>query len=84
MIQSLYLLLFGDAHQPVHDLRSKKHKREDLRRNLNCFIAKNFYIIVLAILLLCFITFVVSCFLFVGISATESGMLRNFVNGGYV
>ena len=83
MIQSLYLLLFGDAHQPVNDLR-KRNRREDIRKNLNCFIAMNFYIIVLVILLLCFITFVVSCFALVGVSATESGMLRNFVNGGYI
>lgn len=80
----LTLLLFGDAHEPVHDLRSKKQREEDFRIKLNCFIAKNFYIIVLAILLLCFITFVVSCFALVGVSATESGMLRNFINGGLV
>ena len=83
MKSTLTLFLLGDAHEPVYDLR-KRNRREDIRKNLNCFIAKNFYIIVLAILLLCFITFVVSCFLFIGISATESGMLRNFVNGGYV
>ena len=81
--KTLQILLFGDANKPVHDLH-KEETREDKWRNLNCFIQRNFYIIALAFILLSFLVFVAVCFYICGISATESGMMRNFVNGGFV
>ena len=41
-------------------------------------------IFVLTLIILLFILFIAVCFTIVGLSATESGMMRNFLNtGGY-
>jgi hypothetical protein len=61
---------------------AKKPTREDHIRSLNCWIERNFYLIVLACMIFLLIAFVLVCFAIVGVSSVESGGMRNFVNGG--
>lgn len=75
------ILLVGNSNNPVNDLR-RKPTREDYLRTLNCWVERNFYIICLAAILFLLLIFCILCFLIVGVSATESGAMRNFINGG--
>ena len=83
MIQLLQLLLFGDMNKPVHDLH-KKSTRNDKLLELNETLGQYFYIICIAVILLCLLIFVAVCFYVCGISAVESGAMRNFINGGLI
>ena len=83
MIQLLHFLLFGDMHKPVHDLHKKSTRNEKLLK-WNSIFGQYFYIICIAVILLCLIGFIGVCFYVCGISAVESGGMRNFVNGGYI
>ena len=78
----LYFLLVGTptAKNSLH----KKPTHADYRKSVNCWVQMNFGIIALAAILILLIIFIVSCFMIVGVSATESGMLRNFINGGVI
>lgn len=73
-------LVFGTptAKNSLH----KKPTREDHSKHFKCWIQMNSDIIALAAILILLIIFIVVCFKIVGVSATESGMLRNFINGG--
>ena len=79
--KTLHFLLFGDMHKPVNDLH-KKSTRNDKLLKWNVILGQYFYIICIAVIILCLIGFIAVCFHICGISATESGMMRNFINGG--
>ncbi len=83
MIQLLQFLLFGDMHKPVNDLH-KRSTRNDKLLKWNLILGQYFYIICIAVILLCLLLFIAVCFYVCGISAVESGGLRNFINGGIV
>ena len=79
LITTLYNLVTGTP-TIKHDLR-KKPTREDLLRGINCWIQRNFYIICLAAIVFLLITFVMVCYMLVGVSATESGTYYNGLKG---
>jgi len=83
LVTTILSLLLGPNTAAKNSLY-KKPTKEDYRRSLNCWIYRNFYIIALVILVAVFVTFIISCFYICGLSATESGMMRNFVNGGVI
>ena len=61
---------------------SKKPTRDDYRRALNCWVQRNFGIVALATIISLLIAFVIVCYMIVGVSAVESGGLRNFIARG--
>lgn len=63
---------------PVNDLR-KKPTREDHIRNIECFIQRHFYIIMMLFLAILMITFITFCYMLVGVSAVESGTIYNHI-----
>lgn len=74
----MLLGLFGfNSNEPVNDLR-RKPTREDHYKKLDLWVSMNFYIVCLALLGL----FIIFCFLFCGVSAVESGVMRNFLIRG--
>lgn len=81
--KTLHFLLFGDMHKPVNDLH-KKSTRNDKLLKWNVILGQYFYIICIAVIILCLIGFISVCFYICGISAVESGGMRNFINGGLV
>ena len=81
--KTLHFLLFGDMHKPVNDLH-RKSPRNDKLLKWNLILGQYFYIICIAVILLCLLLFIAVCFYVCGISAVESGGLRNFINGGIV
>lgn len=84
-IMLLLVSLFGQSNCPKHDLRKQapRHK-SNMMAKVNRFIQRNWPIIALIVVVLCFIAFVVVCFKIVGLSALESGGMRNFINRGMV
>jgi uncharacterized membrane protein len=58
---------------------AKKPTRDDHIRSLNCWIERNFYLIVLACMIFLLIAFVLVCFAIVGVSAVESGVPYNHI-----
>lgn len=68
-------LLFG-TKGPVYDLR-KKPTKEDYIRNFNCWVQRNFGIIVFLTMIALLVIFVIVCYMFVGVSAVESGNVYN-------
>ena len=75
LILSLWILLVG-IPTPKNSLH-KKPTKKDLLEGINCWVERNFYIIALAAIVFLLIVFVITCFLVVGFSATESGLLYN-------
>lgn len=63
---------------------NKKSTREDYRREINYWVTRNFGIIAIIAIVFLLIVFLMVCFTIVGVSAVESGAMRNFLNGGYV
>jgi predicted RND superfamily exporter protein len=80
LINFLLVLLIG-IPTPKNSLH-KKPTKDDFYRAFNCWIQRNFYIIALASIIFLLICFVIFCFWIVGVSAVESGGMRNFINGG--
>ena len=80
ILSLLYVLLLG-IPTPKHSLHKQPNK-SDFTRALNQWIERNFYIIALASIVFLLIAFVFVCFAICGISAVESGGMRNFINGG--
>lgn len=82
----LWILLVGTPTPNKSTILNRKmtpkEKRGYYKVRLNLWIERNFGLIALAAVLFLLITFVVMCFWSVGISAVESGGMRNFVNGG--
>ena len=66
------LPLLGYSKTPTYDLRKKQVFKCDE------WVEKNFYLIVSAAM----VVFVLVCYISVGGSAVESGLLRNFIAGG--
>ena len=66
--------------QAKHDLRKKK----SLTERLNDTCEKYFPLLCGIAIILCLFVFVWVCFTIVGISAVESGVMRNFINGGHI
>ena len=81
--KTLHFLLFGDMNKPVNDLH-RKSTRNDKLLDLNQKIGQYFYIICILAIILCLIGFIAVCFSICGISAVESGGMRNFINGGLI
>lgn len=79
LITTLYNLVTGTP-TIKHDLR-KKPTHRDLHKEVNCWIHRNFYIICLAAIVFLLITFVIVCFMIIGVSATESGTYYNGLKG---
>ncbi len=63
-------------NRPKHDLR-KPATREDHVRSIECFIQRHFYILMMLFLAVLLITFVIVCYMIVGVSAVESGTVYN-------
>ena len=82
-LRLLQVLILGNRNVPKHDLRKRK-TTSDAMKSLNSFIERNFPIICLASILFLLIVFVIVCYALVGVSAVESGAMRNFVNGGQI
>ena len=77
LLNLLQVLINGtETNVPRADLR-KQEEPEEILQKLNDIIARNFYVISLAIIVLCFILFVFCCFAIVGMSGTESGLTYN-------
>lgn len=70
----LIVLLFG-TKGPIYDLR-KKPTKEDYIRNFNCWVQRNFGIIVFLTMIALLVIFVIVCYVF-GVSAVESGVYHN-------
>lgn len=71
----LIVLLFG-TKGPIYDLR-KKPTKEDYIRNFNCWVQRNFGIIVFLTMIALLVIFVIVCYMLVGVSAVESGVYHN-------
>ena len=82
-ITTILSLLLGTNTAAKHSLY-KEPTKEDFSKKLNCWVYRNFYIIALVFLVAVFVTCIISCFYICGLSATESGMMRNFINGGVI
>ena len=80
LINFLIILLVGTP-TPKNSLH-KKLTKEDVKKECNLWIARNYNFIALAATIFLLIFFVVFCFWIVGVSAVESGGMRNFINGG--
>ena len=61
---------------------AKKPTRDDYIRSFNCWVQRNLGIIAFATILFLLICFVIVCYMIVGVSAVESGAMRNFIAGG--
>lgn len=72
--------LISETPTAKHSLH-KKPTKEDVHRNINCWIQRNFYIICLAAIVSLLLIFVVVCYVLVGVSATESGTYYNHIRG---
>lgn len=79
ILSLLYVLLVGTP-QPKYDLRRQPTK-DDFKRNLNYWIARNFNFIALATVTSLLVVFVLMCFWLVGVSATDSGTVYNHLGG---
>ena len=85
IIYLLQLLVTGvetslTPKKPKHDLRKKK----SITERLNDTCEKYFPLLCGIAIILCLFVFVWVCFTIVGISAVESGVMRNFMNGGQI
>ena len=77
----ILISIFSNLNTNEQVRLNKQLTKEDLQIELLSFIEKNFYFIVIA---LAFIGFVLGVFYLTGLSAVESGTMRNFVNRGFV
>ena len=71
--------IFGTSNNPVR--LQKKPTMKDRKEKFNCWIQRNFGIIALIIMLFALISFVIVCYLVVGVSAVESGNYYNHLGG---
>jgi len=60
----------------------KKRTRDDYMRDVNSWVIKNFGVVALATIITLLIAFIIVCYIVVGVSAVESGTMRNFIAGG--
>lgn len=82
ILTSLLILItgiFGTSNNPVR--LQKKPTMKDRKEKFNCWIQRNFGIIALIIMLFALISFVIVCYLVVGVSAVESGNYYNHLGG---
>lgn len=82
ILTSLLILItgiFGTSNNPVR--LQKKPTMKDRKEKFNCWIERNFGIIALIIMLFALISFVIVCYLVVGVSAVESGNYYNHLGG---
>lgn len=78
----LWILLIGTPTRD-NDLR-KQPTKSDYNAQFYNWVERHFGLIALAARLILLAIFVTFCFLIVGVSATESGAMRNFINGGVI
>lgn len=73
---TLFTLFTGvNVDEPVR--LQKQVPKKNIKSKLNDLIQRKFYIIALASIIVALLVFVICCFMIVGISATESGMVYN-------
>lgn len=83
ILSLLWILLAGTSHTGRQSLY-KQPTRDDFRKEVDYWIAKNWNFIALAAILILLISFVLFMFWLCGVSAVESGNMRNFINGGVI
>ena len=79
ILTSLLILItgiFGTSNNPV-----RLQKKPTIKIRINCWIERNFGIIALIIMSFALISFVIVCYLVVGVSAVESGNYYNHLGG---
>lgn len=64
-------------------LAKQPTKEDDIKKVSNWYLLNSDYFALAAILIFLGI-FIIVCFKFCGISAVESGTMRNFINGGVI
>lgn len=70
-MNSLSFIFFKNELQPVR--LAKQPTKEDHMRSLNCWIARNYYIVALTVIVIALLMFVITCFCIIGTSSVESG-----------
>lgn len=84
----LWVLLVGTPTPNKSTILNKKMSKQERRIyykvKFNLFIERNFGIIALAAIIILLIIFVAMCYWLVGVSALESGSMRNFMTRGMV
>lgn len=83
ILSLLWILLVGTPTEPKARLE-KQPTKEDDKINLSRLFYMNSDIIALAAMLILLGLFITFCFMFCGVSAVESGTMRNFINGGVI
>ena len=83
ILSLLWVLLVGTPNNNKVRL-DKKPTKQNYTLRINCWIQRNFYIICVLAIVFLLIVFVFVCFALVGVSAVESGAMRNFINGGVI
>ena len=73
----LQYLLVGDNPTGQVRLQKQQKTRTEIRRRLEAYIARHFYLIMILVVVLLLAIFVTVCFLIVGASATDSGITYN-------
>ena len=79
ILSLLWILLVGTP-QPKHSLY-KQPTRDDFKKEVNYWIARNWNFIALAAILILLISFVLFMFWICGVSAVESGNYYNHFGG---
>ena len=80
ILSLLWILLVGTPTSEKPRLE-KQPTKEDFKRNLNYWIARNFNFIALAAVLILVILIGLVCYAVVGVSAVESGNYYNHLGG---
>ena len=73
----LQYLLVGDNPTGQVRLQKQQKTKTEIRRRLEAYIARHFYLIMILVVVLLLAIFVTVCFLIVGASATDSGITYN-------
>jgi hypothetical protein len=62
----------------------KQPTKEDYFKSFECWIQRHFTILCFIMIVFLLVFFIWLCFTIVGVSAVESGGMRNFINGGQI
>lgn len=73
LIILLTLLGFNFNNNDLH----RRNTWEDHKRNLNFWVTRNMDIVTVAVIIIGLIVFTIFCFMFVGVSSTDSGVVYN-------
>lgn len=75
---NILFALIGAGNAPKHDLR----KRERVNQKFEDWAMRNAHILLPVSIVVLILLFVAVCFAICGVSAVESGSMRNFIAGG--